>query len=177
MDRIGGSLSLCLIQYLLFPTKAHLRFARIGSDLGFAGVVGSDRTNEGGFAGVEFCWSLLKVRTKVEFWNLNKIKSIGLDFFMIELNLAHQNRVYCTRDASFLNSFENVLTNKIVWKLMLFGKKKKKNFRKVLKFMIVSCCDGNASQRYNEKDMPLSTPGLTLWNVDWEWGEWVSCAV
>ena len=28
--------------------------------------------------------------------------------------------------------------------------------------MIVSCCDGNASQRYNEKDMPLSTPGLTL---------------
>ena len=33
---------------------------------------------------------------------------------------------------------------------------------KVLKFMIVSCCDGNASQRYNEKDMPLSTPGLTL---------------
>ena len=34
--------------------------------------------------------------------------------------------------------------------------------QKVLKFMIVSCYDGNASQRYNEKDMPLSTPGLTL---------------
>ena len=33
--------------------------------------------------------------------------------------------------------------------------------RKVLKFMIVSCCDGNDSQSYNEKDMPLSTPGLT----------------
>ena len=34
--------------------------------------------------------------------------------------------------------------------------------RKVLKFMIVSCHNGNASQRYNEKDMSLSTPGLTL---------------
>ena len=34
--------------------------------------------------------------------------------------------------------------------------------RKVLKFMIVSCCNGNDSQSYNEKDMPLSTPGLTL---------------
>ena len=34
--------------------------------------------------------------------------------------------------------------------------------QKVLKFMIVSCCDGNDSQSYNEKDMPLSTPGLTL---------------
>ena len=39
--------------------------------------------------------------------------------------LALQNRVYCTRDVSFLNSFENVLINKIVWKLMLFWKKKK----------------------------------------------------
>ena len=38
--------------------------------------------------------------------------------------LALQNRVYCTRDVSFLNSFENVLINKIVWKLMLFWKKK-----------------------------------------------------
>ena len=34
--------------------------------------------------------------------------------------------------------------------------------QKVLKFMIVSCCDGNDSQSYNEKDMSLSTPGLTL---------------
>ena len=34
--------------------------------------------------------------------------------------------------------------------------------RKVLKLMIVSCCDGNASQSYSEKDMPLSTLGLTL---------------
>ena len=28
--------------------------------------------------------------------------------------------------------------------------------------IFVTCCDGNAIQRYNEKDMPLSTPGLTL---------------
>ena len=34
--------------------------------------------------------------------------------------------------------------------------------QKVLKFMIMSCCNGNDSQSYNEKDMPLSTPGLTL---------------
>ena len=34
--------------------------------------------------------------------------------------------------------------------------------RRVLKFMIVSCCDGNAGQSYNEKYMPLSTQGLTL---------------
>ena len=33
---------------------------------------------------------------------------------------------------------------------------------KVLKFRIVSCYDGNDSQSYNEKDMPLFTPGLTL---------------
>ena len=33
------------------------------------------------------------------------------------------NRVYYTRDVSFLNSFENVLPKKIVWKLMLFWKK------------------------------------------------------
>ena len=45
---------------------------------------------------------------------------------------APQNQAFCTRDVSFLNSFENVsflnsfenvLTNKIVWKLMLFWKK------------------------------------------------------
>ena len=34
--------------------------------------------------------------------------------------------------------------------------------RRVLKFMIVSCCDGNDSQSYNEKDMQLSTPRLPL---------------
>ena len=34
--------------------------------------------------------------------------------------------------------------------------------RKVLKFMIVSCCNGNASQSYNEKYVSLSTTGLTL---------------
>ena len=36
---------------------------------------------------------------------------------------ALQNQVCCTRDVSFLNSFESVLINKIVWKLMLFWKK------------------------------------------------------
>ena len=43
---ISGSLSLCLVPYISFPTEAHLGFARIRSDLGFARV--------------EFCWSLLK---------------------------------------------------------------------------------------------------------------------
>ena len=36
------------------------------------------------------------------------------------------------------------------------------NIAESSEIMIVSCCDGNASQSYNEKYMPLSTPGLTL---------------
>ena len=36
---------------------------------------------------------------------------------------ALQNQVCCTRDVSFLNSFESMLINKIIWKLMLFWKK------------------------------------------------------
>ena len=36
------------------------------------------------------------------------------------LDLSLQNRVSCTRVVSFLNSFENVLPNKIVCKLVLF---------------------------------------------------------
>ena len=47
--------------------------------------------------------------------------------------------------------------------------------RKVLKFMIVSCCDGNDSQSYNEKDMPLSTPRLRACSYEaaeaWKWWE------
>ena len=39
------------------------------------------------------------------------------------LDLAQQNRVFYTRDVSLLNSFENVLTNEIVWVLVLFWKK------------------------------------------------------
>ena len=49
--------------------------------------------------------------------------SMELKFFI--LNLAQQNRVPYTRDVILLNSFENVLTNKIVWVLVLFWKKKK----------------------------------------------------
>ena len=36
------------------------------------------------------------------------------------LDLSLQNRVSCTQVVSFLNSFENVLTNKTVCKLVLF---------------------------------------------------------
>ena len=50
LDRISGPLSLCLIPNLSFLAEAHLGFARIGSNLGFAGV--------------KFCLSLLKGRTK-----------------------------------------------------------------------------------------------------------------
>ena len=76
---------------LSFPTEAHLGFAQIGSDLGFVGV--------------EFCLN-------------NEIESNRLELYVeiefIVLNLEHRNQVYCTRDVSFLNSFENVQTNKIV---------------------------------------------------------------
>ena len=44
---------------------------------------------------------------------------------LLDSSLAFQNGVYYTRDVSFLNSFENVLTNEIIWKSMLFGGKKK----------------------------------------------------
>ena len=47
----------------------------------------------------------------------------------ITLNLAQQNRVSCTQDVSLLNNFENVLTNEVVWILMLFWKKKNLNFK------------------------------------------------
>ena len=43
----------------------------------------------------------------------------------ITLDLAQQNWVFCTWDVSLLNSFENVLTNEIVWVLVLFWKEKK----------------------------------------------------
>ena len=42
-----------------------------------------------------------------------KIEFCGLD-------LSLQNQVSCIQDVSFLNSFENMLTNKIVCKLVLF---------------------------------------------------------
>ena len=91
LDQISGSLSLCLVPYLSFPTEAHLGFARVGSDLGFVRV--------------EFCLN-------------NKIESNRLELYVeinfIVLNLEQRNQVYCTRDVSFLNIFENVLTNKIV---------------------------------------------------------------
>ena len=43
------------------------------------------------------------------------------------LDLAFQNRIYCTWDISFLNSFENLLTNKLFVNQCYFEEKKKKN--------------------------------------------------
>ena len=61
---------------------------------------------------------------------MTELEYITLEFHVeivfIILDLAHKNQVYCTRDVSFLNSFENVLLNEIVLKLVLFLKKKKK---------------------------------------------------
>ena len=47
---------------------------------------------------------------------------------MMDSSLAFQNQVYYTQDVSFLNNFENMLTNEIVWKSVL--KKIKKNKKK-----------------------------------------------
>ena len=44
---------------------------------------------------------------------------------LMDSSLAFQNRAYYTWNVKFLNSFENVLTNEIVWKSMLFWGKKK----------------------------------------------------
>ena len=46
---------------------------------------------------------------------------------MMDSSLAFQNQVYYTQDVSFLNSFENMLINEIVWKSVLKKIKNKKN--------------------------------------------------
>ena len=56
--------------------------------------------------------------------NFHIIWCHDVEIKFIILDLAYQNRVYCTRDVSFLNSFENMLTNEIFWKLVLFWKNK-----------------------------------------------------
>ena len=56
--------------------------------------------------------------------SLNGPISIWWKTSLMDSNLAFQNRVYYAWDVSFLNSFENVLTNEIDWKLVLFWKKK-----------------------------------------------------
>ena len=85
--------------------------------------------------------SILSLKATSKPWRINhwissltqfieEIESYGLEFHLIDveiefngLNLAYQNRVYITRDVSFLNSFKNALTNEIVWKFVLFKKK------------------------------------------------------
>ena len=47
-----------------------------------------------------------------------------IELKLVMLDLAQQNRVPHTRNVSLLNSFENMLTNKIVWVLVLFWRKK-----------------------------------------------------
>ena len=72
-----------------------------------------------GFFG--FIWSLYGTRV----YNA-RFPCIQLEFNI--LNLAQQNRLPCTLDVSLLNNFENVLTNNIVWVLVLFWKKKSQCF-------------------------------------------------
>ena len=90
--------------------------------------------------------SVLSLKASSKPWRINhwissltqfieEIESYGLEFHLIDveiefngLNLAYQNRVYRTRDVSFLNSFKNALTNEIVWKIVLFKKKKSQIF-------------------------------------------------
>ena len=86
--------------------------------------------------------SVLSLKASSKPWRINhwissltqfieEIESYGLEFHLIDveikfngLNLAYQNRVYRTRNVSFLNRFKNALTNEIVWKIVLFKKKK-----------------------------------------------------
>ena len=49
---------------------------------------------------------------------------------MMDSSLAFQNQVYYIQDVSFLNSFENILINKIVWKSILKKIKINKNKNK-----------------------------------------------
>ena len=77
------------------------------------------------FACVRLCVSssdfwVIFCETRVSQTNFIEIKSVILE-------LLQWTRVSNTRDISFLNSLETMLTNKIVWKLVLFWKKKKKS--------------------------------------------------
>ena len=64
----------------------------------------------------------------VNLWNLSLRNSIStLIFIEIEsliLELLQWNRVQDTQDVSFLSSLEMILTNEIVWKFVLFWRKK-----------------------------------------------------
>ena len=71
-----------------------------------------------GFVGFFFFWSLYGNRV----YNA-QLPRIELESVM--LDLVQQNRVPHTGNVSLLNSFENLLTNEIVWVLVLFWKKKK----------------------------------------------------
>ena len=66
-----------------------------------------------------FFWSLYRN------WVYNALLP-RIELESVMLDLAQQNRVPHTQDVSLLNSFKNVLTNEIVWVLVLFWKKKKK---------------------------------------------------
>ena len=64
-----------------------------------------------------FCW----VSTAISIWQKTS---------MMDSSLAFQNQVYYIQDVSFLNSFENILINKIVWKSILKKIKINKNKNK-----------------------------------------------
>ena len=69
----------------------------------------------------------------VNLWNLSLRNWIStLIFIEIEsliLELLQWNRVQDTQDVSFLSSLEMMLTNEIVWKFVLFWRKKFKRTR------------------------------------------------
>ena len=63
------------------------------------------------FSGLKSLYGTQVFKTRVP---IIEIKSLKLD-------LLHQNRVHWAQDVSFLNSLETVLTNEIVWNLLLFS--------------------------------------------------------
>ena len=67
--------------------------------------------------------SLFFLPGSLVWWWLLFVALKEIDFFT--LDLAQQNRLPYARDVSLLNCFKNVLTNKIVWDLVLFWKKSK----------------------------------------------------
>ena len=68
-------------------------------------------------------------------YHLRCCHNVGLEFII--LDLAQQNQVFHSRVVSLINSFENVLTNEIVWVLVLFWRKKKSQLLHISRIYII----------------------------------------
>ena len=53
---------------------------------------------------------------------MDKLFHLSTRTWVLKTQVCHQTRVSMTQDASFLNSFNNMFTNEIVFEILLYGK-------------------------------------------------------